>query len=212
MIDWLPPAASAHARETDALLIAMVVVGAAVLALVFGLIWVYGIRYRAGRPPAPTPAAGKSWHVEVAWTAATLAAFVGLFLWGADLFVRLARPPADALVVRVTARQWMWRIEHPDGQREIDELHVPVGRPVALAMVSEDVIHSFFVPALRIKADVVPGRVITLWFLADRTGSFPLFCAEYCGTDHAAMGGRVVVMAEDHYAAWLGRALPGASP
>ena len=135
-----------------------------------------------------------------------------MFAWGASLYVTMASPPEAALEIHVVGKQWMWKFQHPEGPREINELHVPVGQPVQLVMTSEDVIHSVYVPAFRIKMDAVPGRYTTLWFEATKTGTFHLFCAEYCGTSHAGMIGRVVVMAPAEYAQWLSGGVPGETP
>jgi cytochrome c oxidase subunit 2 len=139
----------------------------------------------------------------VSWTAATLLVFVGLAVWGGSLYVHLYNPPRDALQIFVVGKQWMWKAQHPGGQREINALHVPVGQDIRLVMASQDVIHSFYIPALRIKQDVVPGRYETMWFRADRVGRYHLFCAEYCGTDHAKMGGWVTVMSPRDFSDWL---------
>jgi cytochrome c oxidase subunit II len=129
-----------------------------------------------------------------------------MFIWGTSLYVTAYRPPAGALEVFVVGKQWMWKLQHPEGQREIDELHIPMGRPIRLTMTSEDVIHSFFIPAFRIKKDVLPGRYTTIWFEATKPGEYHLFCTQYCGTNHAAMIGRVVVMKPVDYERWLGGA------
>jgi len=205
-------AASTIGSEIDILFWALVLVSAAVLILVFGLMLIFVIRYRAASPvDRGAPAEGKSWRVEVAWTTATLAAFFLLFLWGAHLYVRLYRPPADAFKIYVVGKQWMWKLEYPGGQREINALHVPAGRPVQLLMISEDVIHDFSVPALRLKQDVLPGRYQTLWFEATRPGDYHLFCTQFCGTGHAEMGGSVTVMSEPDFALWLDRQAVGGS-
>jgi len=125
------------------------------------------------------------------------------FIWGAVIFFQERTPPADATEVYVVAKQWMWKIEHMEGQREINELHVPTGQNVKLIMTSQDVIHSFFIPAFRIKQDVLPGRYTTLWFKATVPGRYHLFCAEYCGTNHSGMGGDIVVMEPQDYAQWM---------
>jgi cytochrome c oxidase subunit 2 len=135
-----------------------------------------------------------------------------IFAWGASLFFTISRPPAGALEIQVVGKQWMWKFQHPDGQREINELHVPVGRPVKLTMASEDVIHSFFVPAFRVKMDVVPGRTTTTWFEATKPGVYHLFCAEYCGTKHSGMIGRVVVLEPVQYQQWLSGGAIGEPP
>ena len=202
----LPRAASSNAPELDALIYGLLIMTAAVLLLVFGLMLVYVVRYRAGSKLDRGSLAEKSWRFEITWTAATLVVFFGLFLWGADLYVRLFQPPADALKIYVVGKQWMWKVEHPGGQKEINALHVPVNTPVELAMTSEDVIHDFSVPAFRIKHDVLPGRLETLWFRADETGRFHLFCTQFCGTDHASMIGEVDVLSGPDYASWLATA------
>jgi cytochrome c oxidase subunit 2 len=126
-----------------------------------------------------------------------------MFAWGAKVYVNLERPPADAMVINVVGKQWMWKLQHPEGVREINTLHIPVGRPIKLVMTSQDVIHSFFVPAFRTKQDVLPGRYTTSWFEAKQKGRFHIFCAEYCGTDHSKMIGEVVAMEPAEYQAWL---------
>jgi cytochrome c oxidase subunit 2 len=197
------PEASAYAPEIDALLGTLLLTSAAVLALVFGLMLVYVVRYRASNPRDRGTISKKSWRFEIAWTAATLLVFFGLFLWGADLYVRLFQPPSDALRIYVVGKQWMWKVEHAGGQREIDALHVPVNRPIELLMTSEDVIHDFSVPAFRIKHDVLPGRYESLWFRSDRPGHYHLFCTQFCGTDHAAMTGEIIVLSGPDYQRWL---------
>ena len=199
-------AASATGMEIDHLIWALLAVSAGMLALVFGLMLLFVIRYRASSPvDRGHPAEEKSWRIEIGWTAATLAAFFGLFLWGDLLYERLYLPPADAFKVFVVGKQWMWKLEYPGGQREINSLHVPAGRPVELILTSEDVIHDFSVPALRVKQDVVPGRYESVWFEATRPGTYHLFCTQFCGTDHAAMGGTVTVLSEADFTQWLGR-------
>jgi cytochrome c oxidase subunit 2 len=205
------PGASANAGEVDALIGGLLLISLAVLALVFGLIWIYAIRYRAGNPESRDAIGQKSFRIEISWTAATLVIFFGLFIWGADLYVRLYTPPAGALKIYVVGKQWMWKIEHEGGQREINALHVPIQRPVQLVMTSEDVIHDFAVPAFRIKHDVLPGRYESLWFNAQQPGTYHLFCTQFCGTDHAAMIGEVVAMTPADYAKWLSQNAGGDS-
>jgi cytochrome c oxidase subunit II len=197
------PQATTSAAEIDYLILALLLISAAILALVFGLMLLYMFKYRADSSINRGALAEKSWRLEVAWTAATLFIFFGLFVWGADLYVRLFQTPADAMKIYVVGKQWMWKVEHPGGQREINALHVPVGRPVQLVMTSEDVIHDFSVPAFRIKHDVLPGRYETLWFQADQTGTFHLFCTQLCGSGHASMTGDIVVMTEPDFQSWL---------
>ncbi|MDA9408117.1 cytochrome c oxidase subunit II [Bradyrhizobium sp. CCBAU 45384] len=198
------PEASTQAVKVDGILAVLVIVSALTLALVFGLLVTFAIRYRRGsnarRGPLPQIV---NREFEVGWTAATFFLFAFLFWWAASADVGALTAPARALEVHVLAKQWMWKTQHANGAREIDELHVPIGRPVRLVMTSQDVIHSFFVPAFRIKQDVVPGRNTETWFQATKLGVFPLLCAEYCGTNHSAMRGRVTVMREEEFAKWL---------
>ncbi|MBM7486023.1 MULTISPECIES: cytochrome c oxidase subunit II [Bradyrhizobium] len=200
------PEASTHAARVDGIFAILVIVSALTLALVFGLLVTFAIRYRRGsnakRGRLPEIV---NREFEVSWTAATGFLFAFLFWWAASADVGALTAPTNALEVHVLAKQWMWKTQHSNGAREIDELHVPLGKPVRLVMTSQDAIHSFFVPAFRIKQDVLPGRNTETWFKATKLGVFPLLCAEYCGTDHSAMRGRITVMGEDDYARWLSR-------
>jgi cytochrome c oxidase subunit 2 len=146
---------------------------------------------------------GHAVGLEVTWMVIPFVISMGIFGWGAKLYFSGNRPPAGAIEVRVVGKQWMWKFQHANGRREINALHVPRARPVKLTMISEDVIHSLFVPAFRVKQDVLPGRYSACWFEATRTGEFHLFCAEYCGTNHSRMTGRVIVMDPAEYEAWL---------
>ena len=199
-----PVSAGSFTNGTDALFIALTILTFLTSGFVIFLLAFFAARYRHDRAVDRSGGSEKSWRWEVGWTTASLIVFVILAIWGAKLFLDLNRAPADALQIFVVGKQWMWKAQHPGGQREINELHVPAGRDVRLVMASQDTIHSFFIPALRIKHDVVPGRYETLWFRADRPGRYHLFCAEYCGTDHAHMGGWLTVMAPRDFAAWLG--------
>lgn len=141
--------------------------------------------------------------LEVTWTVVPFVLFLGMFAWGAKMYFDIERPPDNAINMYVVAKQWMWKIQHPEGQREINTLHIPVGRPVKLTMTSEDVIHSFFVPAFRTKQDVLPDRYTTTWFEATHPGKYHLFCAEYCGTKHSGMIGWIYAMSWKDYQTWL---------
>jgi cytochrome c oxidase subunit 2 len=198
----LSDAASTQASRTDAIFLAMLLLCGTVAVAVFALIVLFAVRYRRGRDVDRTPPRELR-GIEVAWTVTPLLVFFAIFAWAARDFVTLADPPADALPVAVVAKQWMWKLQHRNGRREINELHVPQGEPVVVTMTSEDVIHSFFVPAFRIKQDVLPGRYTRLWFTATRLGEFPLLCSEYCGSEHSQMTGRVVVMTPADYGRWL---------
>jgi len=195
--------ASDYAAGVDRLFNLLVVLSSVILLLVLVLVVVFATRYRRGsaarRGPLPT------WiqhELEIGWTAATLFLFVFLFWWAASSQLAALAPPANALEIHVVAKQWMWRAQQPNGVRELNELHVPTGQPVRLVMTSQDVIHSLFLPALRIKQDVLPGRDTYLWFTATKPGVFPLLCAEFCGTEHSRMTGRIVIMPPEDYARW----------
>jgi len=202
-LPFWPQRASAYAGQVDFLFTCLLVITVLTVGLVFFLLFFFANKYRHGSNAVRHEPTRKTWRWEVSWTAATLVVFVGLAVWGASLYVHLYNPPEDALQIFVVGKQWMWKAQHPGGQREINALHVPVNQDVRLVMASQDVIHSFYIPALRIKQDVVPGRYETMWFRADRVGRYHLFCAEYCGTDHAKMGGWITVMNPRDFADWL---------
>jgi cytochrome c oxidase subunit 2 len=161
------------------------------------------IRYRRRSPDEWPKHTESSVPLEIAWTLIPTIIVLVIFVWSSTLYLANAEVPAGAIEIFVTGRQWMWKVQHPEGQREINELHVPVGRPVKLTITSEDVIHGFFLPAFRVKKDAIPGRYTSLWFTATQTGRFHLLCSEYCGAFHAGMGGSVVVQDQEEYDAWL---------
>ena len=200
------PEASTHAVRVDHIFYGLLILSGLTMILVFALVVVFAVRYRRGsnakRVPLPE-IVGREF--EIGWTSATLFLFVFLFWWAASADLSSLSAPANALEMHVVAKQWMWKTQHSNGVREINALHVPVDRPVRLVMTSQDVIHSFFVPAFRVKQDVLPGRDTEIWFRATKTGVFPLLCAEYCGTDHSMMRGRIVVMRQEDYADWLSK-------
>ena len=199
-----PEQASTIAPRVDALYGFLLGVAVFFAGLIFFFILYFAIKYR--RRPGNVLARQVGAHnlLEVAWILVPLALTMIIFVWGAKLYAMvMLSPPADSLEVYAIGKQWMWKFQHPDGQREIDELHVPVGYPVKMTMSSQDVIHSFFVPAFRIKMDVVPGRYTTIWFEASKPGVYHLFCAEYCGTNHSRMRGRVVALQPTQYQEWL---------
>ncbi|MFO1465675.1 MAG: cytochrome c oxidase subunit II [Steroidobacteraceae bacterium] len=202
----MPPAASAFAGRVDTLLFTVTAVTGAVAIAITVTIIVFSLRYRRSRTAprqAPPGASGSSRRLEIAWIGIPLLVFMSFYVWGARLYFDYARAPAKSLEIYVVAKQWMWELEHRNGRREINTLHVPRGAPVRLIMTSQDAIHSFFVPGLRIKHDVLPGRYESLQFTATRDGTYHLFCAEYCGTDHARMGGQVFIMEPADYGRWL---------
>jgi cytochrome c oxidase subunit 2 len=209
-----PPRASEMARDIDVLFLAALGVLVVFSTLIAILIFYFMIRYHRRSPNQ----VGKEEHgntmiLEAAWIIVPLVIALGLFAWGARIYFEAARPPADAKQFYVVGKQWMWKIEHPGGKREINELHVPRGQAVKLKMTSEDVIHSFFIPAMRVKTDVIPGRYTTMWFNPDTVGTYHLFCSQYCGVEHSRMVGRVIVMEPTEYERWIaGGGAPGAEP
>jgi cytochrome c oxidase subunit II len=206
------PEATRDAAEVDRLIGGLVLASAAILVLVYGLILIYMFRYHAGSKAERGRPSLKSWRFEIAWTCGTMIVFFGLFVWGADLYVRLFQAPENALRIYVVGKQWMWKAEHPGGQKEINALHVPIDRPIQLVMTSQDVIHDFSVPAFRIKRDVLPGRYETIWFEARQPGTYHLFCTQFCGAGHATMTGDVVVMTAPDFERWLGEGAQRAGP
>jgi cytochrome c oxidase subunit 2 len=197
-----PTAASTGAGNVDALYIFLVALSSFVCAAIFTMIIVFALRYRRRKGVEAEQIEGST-VLEITWSAAPLFIFLFIFAWGAVIYFAERTPPRGATEVYVVAKQWMWKLQHPEGPREINELHVPVGRDVKLIMTSQDVIHSFYVPSFRIKQDVLPGRYTTAWFRATKPGTYHLFCAEYCGTMHSGMIGQVVVMEPSRYEAWL---------
>jgi cytochrome c oxidase subunit 2 len=200
-----PPIASAFAGKVDMLLAGLLAMVSLLTIPVFVLLLVFTIRYRQGSPASRERRRSGNLTLELSWTIIPFALSLVFFVWAAKLYYDERTPPAGALQIDVLAKQWMWQFQHQGGQREINELHVPTGRPIKLKMISEDVIHSLYFPALRIKQDVLPGRYTTLWFNADKPGTYHLFCAELCGAGHSRMGGELVIMTPAAYEAWLER-------
>jgi len=208
----IPEQASTYAAHYDLLWWAQIAFTVGMSVLVAAIILFLLLRYRRRSEDETGAAIHGSTMLEIAWTAVPFGIAVMLLVWSVTLFLNYARPPEDALNISVVGKQWMWKLQHPNGRREINELHIPAGQPVRLTLATEDVIHSFFVPAFRVKQDVVPGRYTTLWFEATKIGEYHLFCAEYCGTSHSSMRGRVVVMDPLEYQNWLAGADPEESP
>jgi cytochrome c oxidase subunit II len=209
-IALFPQQASTVAGQVDLLFLFLLTVCGSVTLLVAFLIIYFAIRYRrrlgtVGNPPETHASEALEWF----WTLTPLAIFAVIFVWGAKLYFNTYRPPADATTIYVVGKQWMWKFQHPEGQREIDSLHVPVGRPVRLLMTSEDVIHSLFIPDFRIHMDLLPERYTSVWFQATRVGEYHLFCSQYCGTEHAGMTGNITVMEPADYEKWLQRSAEG---
>jgi cytochrome c oxidase subunit II len=202
-----PERASAMAWQVDGLYFLLIAVSAFFTLLIFALILVFSIKYRRSVHPHAVPIEG-SLPLELTWTLIPLGICMIFFAWGSLIYFQEARPPKGAMEVYTVGKQWMWKFEHETGQREINQLHVPVGRDVEMVMSSQDVIHSFFVPAFRVKADVLPGRYTMIWFRATKPGTYDLFCSQYCGTQHSGMIGKVIVMDPTAYQAWLSGETP----
>jgi cytochrome c oxidase subunit 2 len=206
--ELLAPGASSIASQTDMLFTVMLVVcGFVALTLAVLIVW-FSIRYREGVRVNRSHPPSRANRLEAAWTVLPLLLFIGAFAWSAHDYAHARRVPADATPVYVVAKQWMWRLQHGNGRQEINELHVPIDKPVVLILASQDVIHSFYVPAFRLKQDVVPGRYTRLWFTASKLGDFRIMCSEYCGSQHSAMLAHVIVMRQADYALWLDSAPP----
>ena len=208
----LPERASAIAGEVDALFFFIVAVTVVFTVGISLAILFFAVKYRRRSEADRPQEIHGSLLLELTWTLIPLGIVVVMFVWGAKVFFHMNRPPDDAMTVSVVGKRWMWKLQHPTGQREIGELHVPLGRAVKLVITSEDTIHSFFVPAFRIKKDAVPGRYNVAWFRATKTGTYHLFCAEYCGTEHSKMIGKVVVLEPEAYQTWLAGGPPPESP
>lgn len=202
MFPLWPISASTMSSQVDALYIFLITITGTVTALICIVVVVFIFRYRHSKHPVAEQVTG-SIPLELTWSLVSLGIFMIFFMWGASIYVAEATPPKDSLQIYIVAKQWMWKAQHENGEREINALHVPVNRDVRLTMISQDVIHSFWVPEFRIKADVLPGRYTTLWFRANRTGTYHLFCAEYCGTLHSGMLGKVFVLDDTTYQEWV---------
>jgi cytochrome c oxidase subunit II len=196
------------AVQVDRLYLGLILMSVFYMAIIFLPMLYFLFKYRRGHPANRARLRIKTWKIEVVWTVIPFLMMMGLFSWGAILYYQVERPPAGALEAIVVGKQWMWKIQHAEGNREINELHVPLGQTMKLTMTSEDVIHSFFLPAFRVKQDVVPGRYVTEWVRPTRAGIYHIFCAEYCGADHSLMGGRIIVMQPADYQAWLNAGRP----
>jgi len=200
---FIPESASTYSGDVDALYFYISGVTVFFTLLISFVIIFFVIKYRRRNAfEIPRPIEG-SMKLETLWSVIPLLISMTIFFWGAKVYFAQYRPPANAVEVYVVGKQWMWKFQHATGQREINELHIPVGRKIRLIMATEDVIHDVFVPAFRIKADVVPGRYTTEWFEATKPGRYHFFCAEYCGMNHSGMGGYVVVMEPTEFENWL---------
>jgi cytochrome c oxidase subunit 2 len=203
-----PAQASTTAQESDWLFWSLTAASLFICVLIFLPLGWFAIKYRRGRKVNRHLPDYPSWKLEVVWTTIPLILMMGLFAWSAEVFFRMESPPPGAIEINVVGKQWMWKLQHAEGAREINELHIPRGEAVKLTMTSQDVIHDFFIPAFRMKQDVVPGRYTTEWFTPTKTGRYHIFCAQFCGTSHASMIGWVYVMEPQDYQRWLSQGSP----
>jgi cytochrome c oxidase subunit 2 len=216
LVKWMtnfalfPPEASTIAPQMDALIFFEVLVSLVGLTIVGILIAAFSILYSKQRNPQATQVEGST-ILEATWTIIPLGLFLIMFVWGSLIYFRVFTPPANAMNIYVVGKQWMWKAEHPGGQHEINSLHVPTGRAVQLTLISQDVFHSFSIPAFRVKREAIPGRYNTVWFEATTPGTYHLFCTQYCGTNHSAMIGDIVVQTPEEYKAWLDSSTSGNS-
>lgn len=204
-----PERASTVAHQVDTLILFMLTVTVVMTLLIACLLVYFSIKYRRRPGNEESARVDGSLKLEIFWSAVPLIVGLVMFAWGAKIYFFMVQIPNDAMEIYVVGKQWMWKIQHPEGQREINELHVPVGQPVKLTLTSEDVIHDLFVPAFRVKVDVLPGRYVQTWFEATKVGRYRLFCSQYCGTDHSGMVGHVTVMPPEEYRRWLASSAEG---
>ncbi len=206
-----PQEASTLAPAVDHLFYFLTAVSIFFSVLIFLLIFYFAVKYRRRSKDEPLPKNQivNNIPLEVMWTVIPMILVAIMYFWGADIFVRNAQPPKDATEIFVIGKQWMWHVEHANGKREINALHIPVNVPIKLTMTSQDVIHDFFVPAFRVKKDVLPDRYTTEWFEATRVGKYHFFCNQYCGMGHSLMRGWVYVMSPGDYQRWLDSGVSG---
>ena len=206
----IPPEASRIAPQVDALLVFMTLVSLVGLVLVGLLVTGFSILYRRDKNPVATQIEGST-LLEATWTIIPLGLFLVMFVWGSVLYFRIYTPPPNAMNIYVVGKQWMWKAEHPGGQHEINSLHVPINQPIQITLISQDVFHSFSIPAFRVKREAIPGRYTTVWFEATQVGTYHLFCTQYCGTQHSGMVGEVTVLSPEDYKKWLADSTSGVS-
>lgn len=216
LVKWLhssalfPAEASTIAPYTDALYFFLIAVSLVGLIFVTVLIFYFSLRYRKDKHPVAVQIEGST-ILEATWTIIPLALFLVVFVWGGLLYFRIYNPPPNSMNIYVVGKQWMWKAEHPGGQHEINALHIPVGQPIQLTMISQDVFHSFSIPDFRVKREVIPGRYSTVWFQATDPGTYHIFCTQYCGTLHSGMIGEVTAMSPADYKKWLDESTSGTS-
>ncbi len=211
-VSYFPERASSFAWQIDALYFYLIAISVFFTVIIVAALFVFGIKYREKEKYATGAEIHGSIGLETLWSIIPFVISMTIFLGGAIVYYNQFRMPDEATEIYVVGKQWMWKIQHGSGQREINELHVPVGRNIKLTMTTEDVLHDFFIPAFRTKADVVPGRYTSIWFNATKPGKYHLFCAEYCGLNHSGMGGYVYVMEQRDFDNWLAGNVSGQTP
>ncbi len=210
--ELFPEQASTMAPKVDALYFYLTGVTVFFSVGIAACVIYFCVKYRRQHEDERPAEIHPSKLLEASWIIIPFILTMVMFAWGAVIFVNYSRPPANAMEISVIGKQWMWKVQHPDGQREINALHVPTGTPVRLTMISQDVIHDFGIPAFRVKNDVLPGRYTSEWFEATKPGDYHLFCDQYCGTQHSRMVGVVTVMEPEDYQAWLSGARKDETP
>lgn len=202
---WWPVAASAQAHEINRIIIAFTCVLVLLVGPIFVLLPYWLWKYREGRDVDRTHRENRNIKIELSWMLIPFAAALVFFAWAGLVYNADFHPPPNSMVIHAVGRQWMWKFQHPGGHWEINDLHVPVNENIRVVMNSQDVIHALYIPALRLQMEVIPGRTTQAWFNADRIGVYHLDCSEYCGVNHSLMRGRLYVMSQAAYAAWLRR-------
>jgi cytochrome c oxidase subunit 2 len=210
-IPLFPVQASTVAARVDNLYFFMIAVSAFFAVVVTVTLVLFAIKYRRRHDDEVGEPIHGSLALELIWTGIPFVIAMVMFVWGSSVYFAIARMPEETLDIYAVGKQWMWKFQHREGQREINELHVPVNTPVRMIITSEDVLHDLYFPAFRVKTDAIPGRYTQVWFNATKPGRFHIFCAEYCGTKHSGMIGWVNVLPEDEYQAWLGGTTTGES-
>ena len=208
----LPYEDSSYAGHVDAIFVSLLVLCSVITLAIFAVIIGFCVKYRRGSKADRTglPSEKTEMAIEFTWIIIPLVIFIGLFIWAGNVYYEMFSPPADGVPIYVIGKQWMWKIEHAGGQREINQLHIPIDRDIVLTLTSQDVIHDFDVPAFRIKHDVLPGRYVRMWFKATKAGTYRLYCGQYCGDFHSQMIGDIIAMSPIDYAAWLQHAASNA--
>ena len=202
MLSWLPDSASNFANSVDNVILFVTVLSVFFFVLISAFLIGFSIKYRRKSENDETPYITGNELMEIIWTVIPSILLMVIFAWGYIEFKKLRTPPSDAMEVNVIAKQWLWQFDYYDGKKSLNELYVQQNRPVRMIMRSDDVLHSFFVPAFRVKMDVLPGRFTQLWFTPTKAGTFDLFCTEYCGSGHSSMLAKVNVLSPEAFARW----------